>query len=266
VTGRRKCIGCEKKGHIARNYSHKKDGGQDGSRKKKEAFCLYVDASVTENNWIADSAASYHMTPRREWFITFELYVVQVMNSNQVPSADSGTILIRALVDGEWSEHRLVNVLHVLSFDRNFISTPTVVERSCQMIGDAESIKFEKNGRVVLAAGKQDRVFMLFIETRNRVSCRAARAGSFRDWHERLGHAHVNAIRTIARTAAIEGLQVDGDEENFFCELCVVIRRIQNVSGSSTRRQVNSSTRTCSADSRRVRWTMHSISSSSRMT
>jgi len=61
------------------------------------------------------------------------------------------------------------------------------------------------------------RVGVLLIETRNSESCRAARAGSLRNWHERLGHVHADAIWTMARTGAVEGLQIDGDEENFFC-------------------------------------------------
>jgi len=151
-----KCFGCGKNGHIARDCSHKKDGGQDGGRKKEEAFCSYVNVSVTADSWIVNSAASCHMTLRREWFVTYEPYVVQVniANGNQIPSADRDTILIRALVDGEWSEHSLVNVLQVPSFDRNLFSTPKIVERGCKGIDDAKSIKFEKNGRIVLAAVK----------------------------------------------------------------------------------------------------------------
>jgi len=77
-----------------------------------------------------------------------------------------------------------------------------VVEKDCKMIGDAKSIKFKKNRCIVLAAVKRDRAFALLIETRNSESCRATRAGSLRDWHERLGHVHVDAIRTMMRTMA----------------------------------------------------------------
>jgi len=112
------------------------------------------------------------MTSRREWFVDYELYIVPVNMADgyQVPSAGRGTILIRALVEGEWSDLRLVNVLYVPSFVRNLFSTRKIVERGCKMIGDAKSIKFEKNGRVALAAEEQDGAFVLSIETRNSAS------------------------------------------------------------------------------------------------
>jgi len=60
-----KCFGCGKKGHIARDCSHKKDVGQDGGNKKEEAYCFYRDASVKADSWIVDSGASCHMTLHR---------------------------------------------------------------------------------------------------------------------------------------------------------------------------------------------------------
>jgi len=64
---------------------------------------------------------------------------------------------------------------------------------------------------------------------RNSESCRAVRVevkmGSLRDWHERLGHVHVDAIRKMANIGTVEGLKIDSDEENFFCEPCVVAKQ-----------------------------------------
>jgi len=116
----------------------------------------------------------------------------------QVKIADGHQV--QALVEGEWSDLRLINVLHVPSFDRNLFSTRKVMAKSCKMIGAEKSIKFKKNGCVMLAAVLRDDAFVLLIETRNSESCCAAQAGSLHDWHERLEHIHVNAIRTMTRT------------------------------------------------------------------
>jgi len=139
------------------------------------------------------------MTPRRDWFDDYEPYVVPIKmaDGHEAQSAGRGTILIRALVEIEWSDLRLINVLHVPLFDRNLLSTRKVMAGGCKIIGTEKSIKFEKNGRVVLAAVLRDDVFVSLIETRSSERCCAARAGSPRDWHERLGHIHVNAIRSV---------------------------------------------------------------------
>jgi len=79
---------------------------------------------------------------------------VNVADGYQVPNVGRDTILIRALVKKKWSNLRLINVLHVSSFDENLFSIPKIVKRGCKMIDDAKSIKFEKDGRVVLAAVK----------------------------------------------------------------------------------------------------------------
>jgi len=163
-------------------------------------------ANIPADSWIVDSGATYHMTPCREWFDDYEPYVVQIKlaNGHQAQSAGRGTILIRTLV--EWSDLRLVNVLHVPSFDRNLLSTRKIMTRSCKMIGTGKSIKFEKNRRVVIAAVLRDEVFVALIETRSSETCCAARAGSLHDWHERLGYIHINAIRTMARTGAVKDM------------------------------------------------------------
>jgi len=49
-----------------RDCNHKKDDDQDGDNKKADAYCSIVDANVTTDNWIVDSGATHHMTPRRE--------------------------------------------------------------------------------------------------------------------------------------------------------------------------------------------------------
>jgi len=123
------------------------------------------------------------------------------------------------------------------------------------MIGDAKLIKFEKNGRVALAAVIGVGAFVLLIETRNIESCRAAQVGSLRDWHERLGHIHVDMIWTMAPTEAVGSMH--GDEENFFCESCVVAKQSRPAHLKSERKHNPEAgeffhTQTCAVDSRCV--------------
>jgi len=78
---------------------------------------------------------------------------------------------------------------------------------------------------------------VLLIETRNSESCCAVRAGSLCDWYERFGYIHVNAIRIIVHTRAVEGMQIDGDEENFFCEPSVIAKQSHPAHPKSERKR-----------------------------
>jgi len=117
-------------------------------------------------------------------------------------------------------------VLYVPTFDHNLFSTPTVYEKGITSTGNDKQMTFEKNGHVVLMAVKRERSFVLCIKQREvkhekYEKCCAARTGNLRKWHERFGHIHVDAIREMARTKAVNGLQLDKDEKEFFCEMCI---------------------------------------------
>jgi len=68
-------------------------------------------------------------------------------DGHQAQSAGRGTILIRALVEDKWSDLRLVNVLHVSSFDRNLLSTRKVMARDCKMIREIDQVREERTRR-----------------------------------------------------------------------------------------------------------------------
>jgi len=78
---------------------------------------------------------------------------INVVNGNQVPSAGHGTILIRALAENEWSDHhcgqRISRPVRL-----KFVFDSEGRGERLQNDRYAKSIKFEKNGRVVLAAIK----------------------------------------------------------------------------------------------------------------
>lgn len=38
-----------------------------------EALCSVSDLHDVDHRWVLDSGASYHMTPDRSWFVTFEV-------------------------------------------------------------------------------------------------------------------------------------------------------------------------------------------------
>jgi len=114
---------------------------------------------------------------------------VNVANAQTVKSESRGTILIKALVKGEWRNCRLENVLYVPTFDHNLFLTFTVYKKGIISTGNDKQMTFEKNGHVVLMAVKRGRSFVLCIKQREvkhekYEKCYAARTGNLREWHE----------------------------------------------------------------------------------
>jgi hypothetical protein len=81
----RVCWRCGKEGHNkkqCRSKVEKKKGSKEShsteeNTSKEEGGDVYLDSSSTHADheaWLVDSGASFHMTPRREWFWEYERY------------------------------------------------------------------------------------------------------------------------------------------------------------------------------------------------
>ena len=136
-----KCFYCHKKGHYKNQYKELKEHLE----KKKNGKKSLESASVAEetsddhevgadllsissgNNvllesWILDSACSYHMTPKKDWFDTYKPYnvgMVQMGNDATCLIIGIGIVKIK-MFDGV--VRVLSNVRHVLDLRKNLIS------------------------------------------------------------------------------------------------------------------------------------------------
>jgi hypothetical protein len=74
---------CHKKCHIAPDYKKQARDRNYGSNKPQANVSLFNDAihlfSITfefdldfHDTWLFDSSATYHITPRREWFHSYK--------------------------------------------------------------------------------------------------------------------------------------------------------------------------------------------------
>ena len=77
-----------------------------------------------EDVWLADSAASKHMTFHKEWFSTFapiqgENIFVQIGDNSFIKAEGIGSIEVLSLVDGIWLPCTLENTLHVPKLKKN---------------------------------------------------------------------------------------------------------------------------------------------------
>lgn len=116
------CHYCKKKGHyksecrkwLAKQKSFSDDNKQtsfsNDKKQKHQALAVEqknVTAVINEEDWLGDSAASRHMSFRRDWFTTFQenndeaVASVQIGDNTRIEVEDYGSIEISALVNGE---------------------------------------------------------------------------------------------------------------------------------------------------------------------
>lgn len=176
---RTKCAICKEKGHWARECPNKDDDSKkvEGERStmtesKSNVSSAYICDYIamysrqhdcyTNEDWIADSGATAHMTSRKDFFHTLEplatKHGVEVANNVIILAAGVGSIRIEEIVDGKMIQRDLKNVLYVPDLRRNLFSVSKVTEhgysfhaynQECEIrnpVGKLSSKGVRKNG------------------------------------------------------------------------------------------------------------------------
>ncbi|KAG8473125.1 hypothetical protein CXB51_035068 [Gossypium anomalum] len=196
------CNFCKKKGHIKsecyklqnkikrettnqKRKQPKNFGEADVVEDYSDGELLAVNNSKVSEEWIFDSGCTFHMSPYRDWFTTYETVskgVVLMGNNALCKIIGVGTIKVY-MFDGV--VRTLSDVRHVPELKRNLISLSTLdskaVASSC--LSDDDSTKL---------------------------------------WHMRLGHMSENGMVELSKRGLLDG---QGICKLNFCEHCVFGKR-----------------------------------------
>lgn len=185
-----------------------------------------------EQDWLADSGASHHMTMNRSWFYEFEpitnnKLTITVGNSGIVYANGRGSVQVSAYVGNKKIEHKLVNVLYVPEIRCNLFSLGSAADNGVEAKISKDNLKLIRNNQVVAVGSRVfDRLYALHFETQVLPKANVAVIGaSLQTWHERCGHCSYKTIREMIKCDAVNGMvvtDVKGSESNDpFCEACV---------------------------------------------
>lgn len=146
------CFFCKKRGHRkqdcrsflsqSKNTRSKEDDGGSSACIMASGASL-IGSGGNKLTWLADSGASRHMSPIKDWFNDYEEVLETVFTANGQPVACHGKGTIRVNSCGRPLD--IQGVLHVPSLTHSLLSLSTVVER-----GHEVSLK---NGKLTMVNG-----------------------------------------------------------------------------------------------------------------
>ncbi|KAK9744993.1 GAG-pre-integrase domain [Popillia japonica] len=194
------------------------------SQNNSQALSAEIKNILTEgyeNVWLADSAASKHMTFHKEWFTTFKpisSVSIQIGDNSFVKAEGVGTVSLMALVNNEWQPRTLENTLYVPNLRKNLFSIGAVTDKNFKVIFDDQKIEVRKNQLVVkgikLSNHCYKMLFKMFSVEQANVSVNQAKL-----WHDRLGHVNNNTLKDMANNGMLPNVSLK-DVNDLFCESC----------------------------------------------
>ena len=243
------CWTCGAEGHFKRNCPKRShDRGKEAAKETGESSAVtgikYIESlTVSEVNvaesydyreiWIMDTGCSFHMTPRRDWFIDFEerdVGSVRMANESTSSVKGIGTVRIKTS-DGSFV--LIKNVRYIPQFSRNLLSLGVFESEGCSFSSEQGYLKLTKGCRTVLKAKRESNLYFLqgssHIDEVNLVSVEDETSL----WHSRLGHVSQKGIDVLVRKGLIDKKKISTLQ---FCESCIVgkAHRVSFGSGQHT--------------------------------
>ena len=127
--------------------------------------------------WIADSAATIHVSPNREDFTTYHKYnknrVIKAFGNNAVEGVGEGEVIANINYKGKRMRVHLTQVMHVPGADGKILSLKVLDQKGFKSHIIGGRIQIKKNSQVLTEASLEGGLYGVKIETKiGRASCR----------------------------------------------------------------------------------------------
>ena len=122
---------------------------------------MVSEGSCPKHQWLLDSGCSYHMTPYRDWFSSYDSIeggVILLGNNVSCKVFGIGSVKIK-MHDG--IIRTLTNVWHVPDLKRNLISLSALDSFGYSFSGQSGVLKVTKGTFVVMKAEKIGKLYVL---------------------------------------------------------------------------------------------------------
>lgn len=252
---RGKCYICGSTKHFKRNCPKNKENGENGQGHKKEkqnqsiynetaasasAWSAEIDEKASRkllsnatDSWIVDCGATHHMTPRQDWFETMKAYSakIKLANGSFTMAKGQGTIRLKLLYKGKWTEKLLINVLWVPELPRSLFSSGAAADRGCETVTKGDQMTLGSNnvliGEAIRKKGGLYQLNMRVIKPEyTAFSCVKPTDGEkvsddLMLTHQRLNHMSLAKMKQMEKLGLITLKTPTNDKLKLFCEACI---------------------------------------------
>ena len=220
--GKKICWICGKEGHFKKQCykwleknKHKLQSQEQGesalARDDAEDLVGLVAAEMNlsedkldQDEWIMDTGCSFHMTPRRDFFIDFT-----EVNSGKVRMANNSYSEVRGIgnirftnLDG--TSFVLLEVRYMPGMSRNLIFMGTLQAKGCEFKGGNGILKVVKGCTVFMKGMRRASLYILQSEAKKSEALTVTYQNGQEErqtllWHSRLGHVGQKGMEVLAK-------------------------------------------------------------------
>ena len=195
---------------------------ENASDNSNTVLTVATSGELFDQDWILDSACSYHMTPNRDWFTTYETVSggsVLVGNNAVCKIIGVGNVRIKC---HDQKVRTLTDVRHIPDLGKNLISLIVLDSIGCSFTGEGGALKICRGSLIVMRGYKKDSLYVLKGTTVVGSSCVSSSTDSdvkkTKLWHMRLGHMSEKGMTVLSKRGLLCG---DTTSSLDFCEHCV---------------------------------------------
>lgn len=173
------------------------------------------------NEWVGDSGAGEHMTPRRDWFVDYaplRLGESKIVFGDDT-TADAVGIGEIKIVTRQGETCIMQNVLHVPTLKKNLFSLSKLSTAGFTVTTIYTNLTVSRDSTVITGTLVERGIYRMHMNTASITTAHSSEIANENLWHRRLGHANVETVRAAAATGLID--KQSRRREDAGCRACI---------------------------------------------
>ena len=190
---------------------------------KRSSDCADIDV----NSWLADSAASLHLSNLRNASSEFTPLskTIRGVGNTEVPLKGRGTIKLKGRTEPRYTIV-LRDVLYVPQAPNNLFSISRLDESGgCANMGDGRIHLYDKNRNLIAVGWKIEWMYLLDVTAQPALEWAALSmemANTWLNWHCQFRHIGVSGLQRTLSKGLVTGMAViEDDSPKFNCDACI---------------------------------------------